>query len=759
MNTLKLAALIIVLFCYYIQVNGQTNINGGPVAGVWTLLGSPYLIYGNIEILEDSILEVEPGVLVEFQGHYEINVHGVLLAEGTEKDTILFTINDTTGFSDLEITLGGWNGINFRNVLPINDTSKIIYCKIEFCKNVASDWPDDSGGAILIENSDEVFISNSVFYSNYANWGGAIAAVNSKLKINNCKFTKSHAKNNGGGIGGSFCTIDIEGSDFINNLSDFQSGAINAWKCDLQINNSNFIGNSSTINYGAIGADSSTVIINNSIFQSNSTIWGGAIASNYGLLEINDSYFSNNKSEHGGAVITGWNQTLINTSDFVQNESVWGGGLSVLNSDLIIDSCLFTKNQAESNAGAIEYIVDSTISKSNHELKITNTKFKENYGFFRGALEIQQRDLLESKVNVDISKCLFLNNSSDRGGVLFINGFIKDFKLSNSILNGNTAVLRTAGCNFSNSVEGIVANCLFSSNITNGGSSAAAIGTGSKVSFENCTFTQNSGNLGASITLRKSGPVTLLNSILWDNRPSNLLVNALDDSAGCELNVYYSSIQDGADSIRINDTTSILNWGIGNIDADPLFSIADSFYRLTQNSPCIGTGIESIEIEGVWHHCSPTDLLGSLRPNPVDEFVDMGAIESEFLLVGIERNGKKTPKSYVLFQNYPNPFNPSTTIKYSIPASVMPNSFQHQNNEIPDQGRNDNMKVQLNIYDLLGSEVSTLVNKEQPPGNYEIEFDGSELTSGIYFYRLQAGDPASSAGQVYVDIKKMILLK
>jgi enterochelin esterase-like enzyme len=105
---------------------------------------------------------------------------------------------------------------------------------------------------------------------------------------------------------------------------------------------------------------------------------------------------------------------------------------------------------------------------------------------------------------------------------------------------------------------------------------------------------------------------------------------------------------------------------------------------------------------------------------------------------------KEIPNKHKLSQNYPNPFNPSTTIIYSIPKKS---------------------DVTIRILDVLGSEVATLVNKEQPQGNYEVEFDGSGLTSGIYFYRLQvytpgrAGAPASSAGQVFVETKKMILLK
>ncbi len=88
------------------------------------------------------------------------------------------------------------------------------------------------------------------------------------------------------------------------------------------------------------------------------------------------------------------------------------------------------------------------------------------------------------------------------------------------------------------------------------------------------------------------------------------------------------------------------------------------------------------------------------------------------------------PKKFVLEQNYPNPFNPSTTIKYSIPR---------KNN------------VLLKLFDVLGSEVATLVNKEQSEGNYEIKFDGKNLTSGIYFYRLQAGE--------FVETKKMLFMK
>ncbi len=89
-----------------------------------------------------------------------------------------------------------------------------------------------------------------------------------------------------------------------------------------------------------------------------------------------------------------------------------------------------------------------------------------------------------------------------------------------------------------------------------------------------------------------------------------------------------------------------------------------------------------------------------------------------------------TPATFALEQNYPNPFNPSTNISYSIPN----NSF-----------------VTLKVYDMLGNEVATLVNEDKEAGNYQVTFDASALSNGVYFYRLQANG---------FDItKKMILMK
>ena len=108
-----------------------------------------------------------------------------------------------------------------------------------------------------------------------------------------------------------------------------------------------------------------------------------------------------------------------------------------------------------------------------------------------------------------------------------------------------------------------------------------------------------------------------------------------------------------------------------------------------------------------------------------------GYILGNVSVSGIKNDNRiKIPGNFSLKQNYPNPFNPSTTIEYSIPG---------------------NSPVQLKVYNPLGKEVSILVNRYQPAGNYKIEFDAAKLSSGVYFYRLKSGN--------FIQTRKLILMK
>ncbi|MBE0573044.1 MAG: T9SS type A sorting domain-containing protein [Ignavibacteriaceae bacterium] len=118
---------------------------------------------------------------------------------------------------------------------------------------------------------------------------------------------------------------------------------------------------------------------------------------------------------------------------------------------------------------------------------------------------------------------------------------------------------------------------------------------------------------------------------------------------------------------------------------------------------------------------------------------DIGADEFDgTVIVNAVEESVTLPTEFVLNQNYPNPFNPTTSIQYAI---------------------SNRQFVSLKVYDILGIEIVTLVNEEEPAGSYEVNFDANGLSSGVYFYQLIAGDPESSSGQDFVETKKMVLQK
>ena len=99
-------------------------------------------------------------------------------------------------------------------------------------------------------------------------------------------------------------------------------------------------------------------------------------------------------------------------------------------------------------------------------------------------------------------------------------------------------------------------------------------------------------------------------------------------------------------------------------------------------------------------------------------------------VLGVPEGEPRVPKQFTLSQNYPNPFNPNTTIKFELPRTS---------------------NVTLTVHDILGREVSLLVNERQAAGVHEVKFDASGLASGVYLYRLQTGD--------FTQTKRLLLLK
>ncbi len=146
----------------------------------------------------------------------------------------------------------------------------------------------------------------------------------------------------------------------------------------------------------------------------------------------------------------------------------------------------------------------------------------------------------------------------------------------------------------------------------------------------------------------------------------------------------------------------------------------------------------------------PVNVSWELQSSSKEIFLDVGQKEFQLRTKGSvvlhsaqslalkARPAASIPRIFSLEQNYPNPFNPVAVIRYQLPV---------------------NSVVTLKVYNILGQEVATLVNEMEEAGFKSVQFDGSNFSSGVYFYRLQAGNPSASSGHGFTDVKKMVLLK
>ncbi len=236
----------------------------------------------------------------------------------------------------------------------------------------------------------------------------------------------------------------------------------------------------------------------------------------------------------------------------------------------------------------------------------------------------------------------------------------------------------------------------------------------------------SAGGLGVSTG---SNPI-LVNSILWDNFPTQ--IEFYTYTASNNVNIQYSTIENGEDGIETNSNGTFI-WGLGNLDTDPLFTNPlNNDFTLMVNSPCIDAGTAELVVDEIL-------VLNMLDDEYEMEAPDMGALEVSDP-VAIDPGSELSPQAFALHQNYPNPFNPSTTIRFNLP---------------------DNGWVSMIVFDLLGREVSRLIDAEYGSGSHSVNWQatdgqGEMLDAGVYLYRISFRD---DQGSEYQLIKKFSLLK
>jgi hypothetical protein len=395
---------------------------------------------------------------------------------------------------------------------------------------------------------------------------------------------------------------------------------------------------------------------------------------------------------------------------------------------VLVSNCLFEYNM---NSGDISTSVGGAaiFIKSASPIVIGNT-FRNNSGTSDCAILCTYTSIYNQDANPVIANNSFLNNNGPHGPVTccYNNAII-----SGNFISGNITT-RAGGGIFTITTNAFITNNIVINNSCFGGEGEGGgikCWISDKAIIINNTIAYNSAAHGGGICCNQNSDPVLINNIIWDNSSvDGAQINLLESQSDPDF--LFCDIQGGKEGFGgAGAGTNYTGMYENNIDSDPLFFDSGSNdFSLTDFSPCIGSGIDSIEVAGVWYYVPPFCIEGNPRPDPVGSMPDIGACENHLgSPVDVEQD-YILPTEFTLEQNYPNPFNPSTTFRYSIPTQS---------------------KVVIKVYDILGNEIATLMDEEKSVGTYELKWNAANLSSGIYFYQLQAGD--------FINTKKMILLK
>ena len=520
---------------------------------------------------------------------------------------------------------------------------------------------------------------------------------------------------------------------------------------------------------------------------------GGGMAIIDGNPVISNLTFIRNSAVDGGGMWYAGSNGLLNNLTFLNNTASSGGGLTISGEHVSLTHSVFTGNYADYRSGG------GLVVKNCQDFDMSHVTFTGNYSREHGGgLYID-----DSCDGLEMSDVSFIDNGASlKGGGAYTEC---SYLLTNAEFRGNTAGL--GGGITIHGGPAYIYNSVFHGNSSN--HSGGVHTYWGSATLVNVTFSQNSG-LNCIENESSYSSLNLINCIIWNNEvPENKSIetNGMIE----EVVISYSLIEDCW--IQIGSSSKV-EWnedygtdGGSNLDEDPLFvNSTGGDLRLLAGSPAIDAGDETVE------GLPSTDLLGN--PRIIGGTIDMGAYEGavvpievtiatdppglEILVAGTTYaspysfpsgsgteleigvvspqvsdvtytfvewsdggdtihtvslpdtnvtytasftavitgvEGEPVPMVNTLHQNHPNPFNPSTTISFSL---------------------HDRGTVSLTVYDVSGRFVHMLVDDVMDAGPHEVTWDGRDrvgrtVASGVYFYRLSAGE--------FIETKKMVLLR
>ncbi|OQX71533.1 MAG: hypothetical protein B6D62_01820 [Candidatus Cloacimonas sp. 4484_275] len=406
---MRKSLLILFIFSISLLSLAEVHIPGGYVEGTWTRENSPYYIEGDIIVYGDyneiETLTIEPGVQVIFTGHYTFYVDGILYAIGESENMIVFTVQDTTGFSNTDIPDGGWGGLFFsggRNGARPITGSEIAYCHIEYGKAVGS-YDENNGGAIFVANESYVEIHNCEIVNNFAaDSGGGIyfESIWSNLSIYDNNISYNNARR---GAGIAINSAEITLTDNIISYNEatatdaeeygFGGGIYCVGYYYPEIEGGRIHHNTAVRGGGLFVSESEPTISSLIVEYNGADIGGGVYCDYYGSPTIEHCKIQNNGAdEYGAGIYTDYecNVNLVNCLVIDNTASLNGGGLYTGGGHPVLRNVTFWNNSSVLRVGGAIYCAGANVEIRNG---IFWNDYPEEFALVQGSIEATYSDI------------------------------------------------------------------------------------------------------------------------------------------------------------------------------------------------------------------------------------------------------------------------------------------------------------------------------------------------------------------------------
>jgi parallel beta-helix repeat protein len=279
-TTLKVLLVVLILATPFIHF-AQTEIPGGEIYGNWILDDAPFYISGDVVIPDGQTLIIDPGVEINFKGHYRFDIEGRLLAEGTSDAMITFTA---------ETYQTGWNGLRFVDIAETNDTSKLVYCIIQYGFPTGVSDDDKSGGGVAVIGVDKLLIAQCEIKENRTTGGLNTGGGGILIRNASPHVTRNFIANNEveGGHGGGIAISN---------------------NADPLVTNNILLSNEAFGGGGFVVSQSNPVLFNNTI-TGNFADHGGGVDFPYGTATfVNNIFYANYATDVGDEIHLGYEYT------------------------------------------------------------------------------------------------------------------------------------------------------------------------------------------------------------------------------------------------------------------------------------------------------------------------------------------------------------------------------------------------------------------------------------------------------------------